>query len=395
MASLRIPGVRIADVVTGRVSEPSTVVVRGDRIASIVEAPAPGEPRYLAPGLVDAHVHLVFDAGSDPVRSYRALDHEGRLRVALANAQVAIRAGITTVRDLGAPLACIAEAAATIARGEAPGPDIVHAGASITRVGGHLGMFGGEVRDAREARALVARQVAAGARAVKLVVSGGGLTPGTRPDRAELPAPIVRAAVEAARSLGVPVAAHCHASAAIARAVRAAVTTIEHASFVSAQGVVVFDGELAARMLDADIAAVPTLSGALRTAARYRLVGAHNPADRDAIARLESRRALTAQLLELGVSILAGSDSGVTDTPHDSLHDELAALVDIGLSPPEAIRTATVEAAQRLGLADRGSVEVGKRADLLILDTDPLVHLAALRSPRSVIAAGRLLPSAR
>ncbi|MBA2315247.1 MAG: amidohydrolase family protein, partial [Chloroflexi bacterium] len=173
MASLSIPGVRIVDVVAGRVSEPRTVVIRGDRIASIVEAPATGEPRYLAPGLVDAHVHLVFDAGSDPVGSYRALDHEGRLRVALANAQVAIWAGITTVRDLGAPLASIAEAAATIARGEAPGPDIVHAGASITRVGGHLGMFGGEVRDAREARALVARQVSAGARAVKLVVSGG------------------------------------------------------------------------------------------------------------------------------------------------------------------------------------------------------------------------------
>ncbi|MBA3620508.1 MAG: amidohydrolase family protein, partial [Acidothermales bacterium] len=147
-----------------RVLPEGVVVVAADgtvlRLGPATEVDVPlelptfgGAGHWVGPGLVDAHVHLVFDAGSDPVRSYRALDHEGRLRVALANAQVAIRAGITTVRDLGAPLACIAEAAATIARGEAPGPDIVHAGASITRVGGHLGMFGGEVRDAREARA--------------------------------------------------------------------------------------------------------------------------------------------------------------------------------------------------------------------------------------------------
>ena len=187
MSDLTIEGVRIVDVVTGAVTEPRTVVIEGDTIASIVPAPEPLEPRYLAPGLVDAHVHLVFDAGLDPIGSFRALDDEGRRRVALANARVAVEAGITTVRDLGAPLSIVAEVARTIARGDAPGPDVVYAGAAITRVGGHIGLFGGEVRDEREARALVERQVEAGARAVKLVVSGGGLTPGTRPDRAELP----------------------------------------------------------------------------------------------------------------------------------------------------------------------------------------------------------------
>ena len=395
VSDLMIEGVRIVDVVTGAVTEPRTVRIEGDTIASIVPAPEPLEPRYLVPGLIDAHVHLVFDGGLDPIGSFRALDDEGRRRVALANARVAVEAGITTVRDLGAPLSIVADVARTIARGDAPGPDVVYAGAPITRVGGHIALFGGAVRDAREARALVERQVEAGARAVKLVVSGGGLTPGTRPDRAELPAAIVRAAVEAARSLGVPVAAHCHASAAIARAVDAAVATVEHASFVSPAGAVVFDRDLATRMLDGDVAAVPTLSGALRTAARYRVAGAHNPNETNAIARLESRRLVAAELLALGVPLLAGSDAGVTDTPHDSLHDDLAAFVGIGMSPLQAIRSATVNAARRLGLPDRGTVEVGMRADLLVLDADPLEDVAALRAPRSVISAGRLLPAAR
>ena len=395
MSDLRIDGVRIVDVVTGALTGPRTVAIEGDTIASIVPAPEPLEPRYLAPGLVDAHVHVVFDAGLDPIGSFRALDDDGRRRVALATARVAVEAGITTVRDLGAPLSIVAEVARTIARGDAPGPDVVYAGAAITRVGGHIGLFGGEVRDERVARALVERQVEAGARAVKLVVSGGGLTPGTRPDRAELPDAIVRAAVEAARSLGVPVAAHCHATAAIARAVDAGVATVEHASFVSTAGAVVFDRDLASRMLDDDVAAVPTLSGALRTAARYRVAGAHNPDETDAIARLESRRLVTAELLALGVPILAGSDAGVTDTPHDSIHDDLAAFVDIGMSTIEAIRSATVNAAKRLGLPNRGTVAVGMRADLLVLDANPLENIAALRTPRSVIAAGRLLPPAR
>jgi imidazolonepropionase-like amidohydrolase len=394
MAPLTIAGARIVDVVAGVTTGPKTILVEGDRIASIVDASPSAASLFVAPGLIDAHVHLVLDGGDDPIGAYRRLSETGRLAQASASARRAIGAGITTVRDLGAPLAVIARTAADVARGGSPGPDIVFAGAAITRVGGHIGLFGGEVRDADEARALVERQVAAGASAVKLVVSGGGLTPGTRPDQTELSEDIVRAATETALALGVPVAAHCHATTAIALAVDAGVTTIEHCSFVSAGGRVAFDGDVARRMRDADVAAVPTLSGALRTAARYRQAGAHNPDERNAITRLESRRELTAELWSLGVPILAGSDAGVTDTPHDSLHDDLASFVELGLTPLEALRSATVEPARRLGLADRGTVEVGKRADLLLLDRDPLVDVAALRTPRSVIKAGRPIRAA-
>jgi len=392
MAPLTLEGVRIVDVATGRVTEPSDLELVGDRIAGIApSARAADPPRWVVPGLIDVHVHLAFDATADPMRPVRELAAPALVDLALANAALAVRAGITTVRDLGAPLAVVRDAATRIAGGEAPGPDVVFAGASITRVGGHLGVLGGEVATPEEARTLVARQLAAGARAVKVVVSGGGLTPGTRTEIAELPVPILRAAVEVASAHGVAVAAHCHAAEAIARAVDAGVTTIEHGSFVGLDGHVRFDAGLAHRLADAGIAVDPTLSGSIRTAARYRKAGAHNPTEHDAIARLESRPGIVAALRDAGVTIVAGSDAGVTETPLDSLHDDLAALVDVGMTPLEALRAATVDAARIIGLTDRGRVAIGGRADLLVVDRDPREDLSVLRTPLAVIAAGRAI----
>jgi imidazolonepropionase-like amidohydrolase len=395
VAPLLLANVRIVDVATGHVSEPSGIVMVGDRIAGIGSAPPTIDPpRWVVPGLIDVHVHLTFDASGDPIRPIWTLDTAELEELALANAALAVRAGITTVRDLGAPLDVISAAAARISGADAPGPDVVFAGASITRVGGHLSVLGGEVSSPAEARAMVERQLAAGARAIKVVVSGGGLTPGTRTELAELPLDVLRAAVEVARSNGVPVAAHCHATEAIARAADAGVTTIEHGSFVGLDGHVRFDRDLALRLADAGIAVDPTLSGSIRTAARYRTANAHNPSEHDAMARLESRPGIVATLRDAGVTIVAGSDGGVTETPLDSLHDDLAALVRVGMTPLQALGSATVDAARILALPDRGEVAVGRRADLLVLDRDPLVDLATLRTPVAVIAGGREVSAA-
>jgi len=95
--------------------------------------------------------------------------------------------------------------------------------------------------------------------------------------------------------------------------------------------------------------------------------------------------------LVAGVTIVAGSDAGVTETPLDSLHDDLAALVDVGMTPIEALRAATVDAARIIGLTDRGRVAIGGRADLLVVDRDPREDLSVLRTPLAVIAAGRVI----
>jgi imidazolonepropionase-like amidohydrolase len=351
--------------------------------------------RFVVPGLIDAHVHLAFDSSPDPTGPVRRSEHVELVELSLRNARAALDAGITTVRDLGAPLAAIVAVARAIDADERSGPDVVFAGAAITRIGGHIGLLGGEAADDRAARAIAERQIDAGARAIKVVVSGGGLTPGTRPDRAELTSSIVRAAVAVGRERDVRVAAHAHATAAIRRAVDAGVDTIEHGSFVAADGVVRFDRDLAFRLRDRGMAVVPTASGALRTAERYRAAGAVNPADRNAIDRLEARRWLTGELRAVGVRIVAGTDAGVIGTPFDSLHDELAVYAEVGLTPAEALRTATSAAADALGLADRGRIDVGLRADFLLLDEDPLLDLAALRRPAAIVANGRLVTAGR
>ncbi|HEV8489885.1 MAG TPA: amidohydrolase family protein [Candidatus Limnocylindrales bacterium] len=390
-------GVRVVDVVAGRSTEPQTVSLR----RGLIEAMQPdgeawdGEPaingrgRWLAPGLIDGHVHLFLDGGYDPVGTFLAADVDRRREVAARNARRALAAGITTVRDLGAPPGEVAELSAAIERGELVGPSVVHAGAPVTRPAGHLSWLDRGVDGIREARALVSAQLAAGASVVKLVCSGGGLTPGTRPDRAELPVAVIRAAVEIARERGAGVAAHCHASTAMRRALAARVDTIEHASFLVPRGRVRFDPDLALEVRDAGIAVVPTAAGALRTAARYRAAGAHNPADTGAIERLEARRWIAGELQALGVPIVAGTDAGATDTPFDALHEELTVYASIGLSAPDALRTATSTAARYLGLADRGEIAVGRRADLLLLDADPLIDRSTLARPLAVFIGGR------
>jgi imidazolonepropionase-like amidohydrolase len=397
VSAVTIVGARIVDVVAGRSSEPRTVRVDDGQIAAIEPARPPGDGgrvvdgrgRWLAPGLIDGHVHLFLDGGPDPAGSYVGANAARRREVASANAVRAIAAGITTVRDLGAPVSGVAELAEAIERGERAGPSIVHAGAPITRPGGHLSWMGPGVSGVRETRALVSAQVDCGASVVKLMCSGGGLTPGTRPDRAELPAAVIRAAVEVARERGAGVAAHCHAASGMRRALAARVDTIEHASFLEPGGRVRFDRDLAHEIGDAGIAVVPTAAGALRTAARYRSAGAHNPADAGAVERLEARRWIAGELHTLGVPIVGGTDAGATDTPFDALHEELAAYASVGLSLAEALRTVTSTAARHLRFGDRGEVAVGRRADLLLLDADPLLDLATLARPLAVFLAGR------
>lgn len=397
MSAVTIVGARIVDVVAGRSSEPRTVRVEGGRISAIEpdrpagdgEIVVDGGGRWLSPGLIDGHVHLFLDGGPDPVGSYVGANAGRRREVASANAARAVAAGITTVRDLGAPASDVAELAAEIERGEVIGPEVVHAGAPVTRPGGHLSWIAPGVAGVREARALVAAQLDGGATVVKLMCSGGGLTPGTRPDRAELSAAVIRTAVEVAREEGAGVAAHCHAAAGMRRALAARVDTIEHASFLQPGGRVRFDRDLALAIRDAGIAVVPTAAGALRTAARYRSAGAHNPADAGAIERLEARRWIAGELHDLGVPIVGGTDAGATDTPFEALHEELAAYASVGLSGAEALRTVTSTPARHLRLGDRGEVSVGRRADLLLLDADPLIDLGTLARPLAVFVAGR------
>ena len=402
-AGLLIRDVAPVDVVQGCVLGPRSVVIEDGVIRGVLDvAPASwsgaeldGSGRYLAPGLIDAHVHCFLSASGTPRLDYLAASDEQHLAVGRHNLGVAIRAGITTVRDVGAPAALMTQLQGEVAAGQVVGPHVVSSGASLCRPRGHGHFFGGEVASPAELRARIEQQIAGGAQWVKLMASGGGLTPGTLPHRAELSVAMMRAAREVAHANGIKVTAHCHATAAIERVVEAGLDMIEHASFLDSHGRTRVDVDVACRVRDSGIAVCPTVYGGFLTAQHFRQVGeAANPDDPTAIERLEARVTNVGPLHRLGVSIVGGTDCGATHTPFDTLLDEITAFTTQGLSNAEALRTVTSDGAERLGLARRGRVAAGCEADLVLLAADPLADLEALRRPLMVLKAGAVVHEA-
>lgn len=346
---------------------------------------------YLCPGLIDAHVHLFLDAGSSPRLAYLNSDETALLKTAERNAAQALAAGITTVRDCGGPAELVFRFQRSVQRGHIAGPRVLAAGSPLTRPQGHCHFFGIEVTTPAEASDAVDAQVLQGAAFVKLIASGGGLTPGTRPSEAELSVEIMRAAVYAAHANGVHVAAHCHAVESIVRALDAGVDIIEHASFVPPHGAPQFDPRLAARIRDAGVIVSPTAISGVRIAQAIRESGAQSGHDPDAVVRLESRRRHTALFCEAGVHLIAGTDCGVANTPFDSLIDELLEYANAGMSTAGALRSATSESARYLHQPLLGRIEEGALADLLLLSGNPLENLDHLRNPLLVMKEGEIV----
>jgi len=401
--STLITAATLIDASVGVAREGMNILVQDGRIVSISSAPSAVSDdsridaggAYVCPGLIDGHVHLFLDAGSAPRASFLNGDDEAKLQIATRNAALAISAGITTVRDCGGPAHLVFRFQESVRCGHILGPRMLAAGAPLTRPQGHCHFFGIEVTTPTEVRSAVDRQVRRGAAFVKLIASGGGLTPGTRPSEADLAPSIMREAVVSAKANGIHVAAHCHAVESIVRALDTGVDIIEHASFVRPHGPPKFDPQIAVRLKDQGVVVSPTAISGVRIAQTIRESGTQNGHDQDAVARLESRRRHTAQFLELGVPILAGTDCGVANTPFNSIVDELLEYVNAGMSTAAALRSATCDSARYLGQPQLGRLETNCFADLLFLSGNPLKNLNYLRTPLLVMKEGEIVCDTR
>ena len=396
--SLLIQNARIVDVSGGSIEEDRSVLVRGDRIEAVGRFPGwngaslDAGSRYLCPGLIDCHVHFFLDAGPDPRGSYLRSNDSERMATARANANLAIQAGITTMRDCAAPGPLMFRFQRQVDAGDVPGPHIISCGYALMRPKGHCHFLGGEVATVRELSERIEWNLSRGAGFVKLMASGGGLTPGTVPHEADLPLEIMKAAVREAHANGVHITAHCHATDSIRRGIEVGLDMIEHASYVEAPGRYRYDEDLTRQIRDAGIIVSPTVYSALQTARRFRAAGAaHNPGDVAAVERLEGRLVNTGHFHRLGMKIIGGTDCGATNTPFDSLVDELESYAEAGLSRHEALRTVTDMGATYLGLSRVGQVQPGHRADLTLLDGNPLEDLDVLRRPLQVYKSGILV----
>ena len=327
------------------------------------------------PGLIDCHVHLVFSASEYPLGDLLREDDQELLLRGVAAARQALTAGITTVRDLGGRGGVTFRLRNAIDSGLIAGPRVVAAGSPITITGGHCHFLGGEADGASGVRIAARRELKAGANCLKIMATGGRMTPGTNTGRAQYTVEEISAAVDEAQRAHVSVAAHALGTEGIRNAVMAGVNTIEHGNWLGADGGVQFDETVATLMAERGIAMDATLT----------------PLSRSAPALREQIHECMRRAHGLGVAFVAGTDAGVRLTPFNSLLTELEILVsDIGLSPLEAIAAATGGAAKAIGIDDRvGTLQAGRAADLLVVDGDPAQRITDLRSARMVIKGGR------
>jgi imidazolonepropionase-like amidohydrolase len=347
------------------------------------------------PGLINMHVHSVLPGNGTPFAEWMTLPDELLLLQAQANAQVALRSGVTTMRDCGGKGSLTFRLREAIRRRIVPGPRLVLSGRPLTITGGHCHFFGGEA-DGPEGMRQAARQVLKeGADFVKIMASGGG-TPGTYPQYPSFDVDELRAAIQEAHKVGKPASCHCIAAESIARALDAGTDHVEHCTFLAPDETVRYDETLARRVADSGAYVTATLQvmGDLAPGLKVRHAqGASSTDEAQVVARAAERvadhLATIGHLHELGVPLVAGNDAGWRNTGFDDFSEELEYLTLAGLSALDAIRASTSVAADacRLG-ASIGSLRDGRVADLIAVGGDPTTRLSALKEPTVVIQAG-------
>jgi imidazolonepropionase-like amidohydrolase len=367
---------------TGSDPYPADVAITDDIVTDVGPdiAPQDGDTvfdlagRTVLPGLIDCHVHAVA-SGKDPL----ALMQEPfsyQFYAAQQNLQRTLDVGVTTVRDAGGADLGMKQATA---EGLIDGPDIVPAIAILGQTGGHTdgwtvhgdvhrmmvphpGRPAGVVDGPDQMRVRVRELIRAGAEVIKVCTSGGVLSPRDDPRHPQFTLEELQVCVAEAAAVGIPVMAHAQGKPGIMNALRAGVASIEHGIFA--------DQECFDLMAQTGAFLVPTL---LAPVALIQAIdaGSRVPAAVEAKARavVDTHRQMTAAAVRAGVRIAMGTDSGVF--AHGRNIEELQLLVGVGMSPAQALVAATSSAAELLRLPDRGVVESGRRADLVVVDGDP------------------------
>jgi imidazolonepropionase-like amidohydrolase len=398
---------RLVDVVSGEVRSAQVVVVRGDRIESVEPdrgAYAGGHVVDLSshtvlPGLIDCHAHLIGEVESG--KGYAALVQRSAAQEALTgvrNARETVMAGVTSVRDIGTFRAFVDVALRdAIDRGDVLGPRMMCAGAFVTCSGGGGDVTGlspdvdavvprdlrfGVANSADEVRDAVRRILHGGADFIKVIATGAVLTEGTVPGAPEFTEAEIRAAVDEAALYGAHVAAHAHGAEGIKRAVRAGARSIEHGSLM--------DDEAISLMADAGTYLVADVWNGDWIAQQGRAHGWSADVLRKNDETTEAQRNGFAKCVEAGVKIAFGTDSGVY--PHGMNARQFAYMVKFGMTPMQAIQSATVVAAELMGWRDRiGSLEAGRFADLVAVEGDPLEDVDRLTEVAFVMKGGEVL----
>lgn len=403
--SLVIRNVRIRPVI-GPMIERGAITVRDGKIVDIREESGTAGPRVdnaglgtyqgqgrlspdateldgsgctAVPGLIDTHVHLSLPGDLSFDRAMASPISELALR-SPENAYKTLRAGTTTVRDAGEVHGIVTSMKRLIGEGSLVGPRILGCGQVIVMTGGHGYFLGREADGVDEVRKATREQLKAGADWVKLMGSAGFAKTEERAKSPQLDLDELRVAVHEGAKAGKPTMAHAHPAVAIKDAVLAGVRSVEHCSFP--------DDEAIELMLEHDVAMVPTFTVYWEM---MRVSDDRVPPSVVAAveAAWEEKVACFQAACAAGVRIACGTDSGPPGAPHGNVARELQLLVEVGMSPQKALEAATIESARLLGLDQAiGSLEIGKQADIVLLQGDPIEDSSKYRQVEAVLKSG-------
>lgn len=395
---------KLIDVRNQKVLAEQTIVVEGDKIVSVSSGyQNSGEGDLVVdlkdatvmPGLMDMHVHI--ESQTSPTRYVDGFrDNEADVAYkALPYAQITLMAGFTTVRDLGGTGVNIALRNA-INSGLVVGPRIFTAGKSIAPTGGHADPTNGVKRDLMgdpgpesgvingpyDARKAVRQAVKYGSDVIKVTATGGVLSVARDGSAPQFQQDELDAVVEIARDFGIHVAAHAHGDEGMKRAVQAGIHSIEHGTMMSE--------ETMEMMKSAGTWYVPTVTAGMSAAEYAKIPGYYPPVVRDKAMRIGAQIQDTfAKAYKKGVKIAFGTDAGVF--PHGENYREFVYMTEVGMPNLEAIQSATLNAAQLLGMEDKlGTLESGKLADIIAVQGNPAEDVLALKEVIFVMKDGKI-----
>jgi imidazolonepropionase-like amidohydrolase len=397
--TVAVKAARMVDVRNGALIDNAVVLITGDRITaagSKLAIPAGAKVidlgnKTLLPGLIDAHTHITGspeDAGYGIIaKSIPRITLQGA-----KNALVTLRAGFTTIRDVGSDGYADIGLRDAINDGDVPGPRILASGPPLGITGGHcddtmhapeykssaLGVADG----ADEAMKVTRRNIKYGADVIKICATGGVLSFGDDPRTSQYTLEELKAIIGDAHRLGRKTAAHAHGGDGIKLSVLAGVDSIEHGSYIDEEGIKL--------MKEHKTYLVPTLYLGDWLIDNAEAIKLPKPLLEKAKVVLPLARVNIGKAIKAGVPIAFGTDAAVY--PHGLNAREFAVLVKLSMTPAQAIRTATVNAADLLGWSDKvGSIEAGKYADLIAVDGDPLKDVKTLEQVQWVMKGGAVV----